>query len=251
MENGYGMTLEGKTALVTGGGSGIGLACAKRLALAGAKVMVSGRNELALKASGFDYLTMDVTDEASVCAAFETAGSIDILVNNAGAAATAPALKTDLDMWQAMLAVNLTGAFLCAKAAIPAMVKRGWGRYIVIGSTAGLKGYAYTAAYSAAKHGVLGLVKTLGIELAKTGVTANAICPGFTQTPLLDGSLDVIVQKTGCTKEVALDMLIKDNPMGRPVLPEEVAEAVFYLAGPLAAATNGQSIIIDGGECIS
>ncbi|PHS27713.1 MAG: 3-hydroxyacyl-CoA dehydrogenase [Robiginitomaculum sp.] len=245
------MNLEGKTALVTGGGSGIGLACAKRLADDGARVLVAGRNKAALKASGFDYLLMDVTKEKSVTEAFAKAGPIDVLVNNAGAAATAPALKTDMEMWQAMLAVNLTGAFLCAQATIPGMVERGWGRFIVIASTAGLKGYAYTAAYSAAKHGVLGLVKTLAIELAKTGVTVNAICPGFTQTPLLDGSLDVIMKKTGCTQEAALKRLIRDNPMGRAVLPHEVADAVSYVSGTGAGATNGQSIVIDGGESIA
>jgi len=245
------MNLEGKTALVTGGGSGIGLACANRLADDGARVLVIGRHEAALKATGFDYFLMDVTQEQSVKKAFAEAGPIDILVNNAGVAATAPALKTNMEMWQAMLAVNLTGAFLCAQAAIPAMVERGWGRFIVIASTAALKGYAYTAAYGAAKHGVLGLVKTLAIELAKTGVTANAICPGFTQTPLLDGSLAVIMKKTGCSQEEALRLLIKDNPMGRAVLPHEVADAVSYVSGAGSGATNGQAIVIDGGESIA
>lgn len=245
------MSLKGKTALVTGGGSGIGLACAQRLANEGAQVMVTGRHLETLKASGFDYVLMDVTDEASVRQAFTQTGPIDIVVNNAGAASTAPALKTTMDTWQAMLAVNLTGAFLCGQAAIPSMVERGWGRFIVIASTASLKGYAYTAAYSAAKHGVLGLVKTLAVELAKTGVTANAVCPGFTQTPLVTESLDVIMKKTGCTKEAALKTLIRDNPMGRLVQPEEVADAVAYLAGARASATNGQAIVIDGGECIS
>ncbi len=245
------MSLDGKTALVTGGGSGIGLACAHRLAEDGAKVLVSGRNEAVLKASPFNSVVMDVTDVASIKQAFIEAGPIDILVNNAGAAATAPALKTSLDMWQDMLAVNLTGAFLCAQATIPGMVERGWGRYIVIASTASLKGYAYTAAYSAAKHGVLGLVKTLGIELAKTGVTANAVCPGFTRTDLVAGSVRAIAQKTGRSEEDSLSTLIRDNPMGRLVEPSEVADAVSYLSGPGAAATNGQSIVIDGGEVIA
>ncbi len=240
-----------KTVLITGGGTGIGLACAHRFAQNGARVLVAGRKEGPLKASGFDYTVMDVTDETSVNQAFARVGPVDILVNNAGAAATAPALKTDLSMWQNMLAVNLTGAFLCARAALPGMVERRWGRFIVIASTASIKGYAYTAAYSAAKHGVLGLVKTLAIELAKTGVTSNAVCPGFTETALVTESLDMIMNKTGRSKEAALQSLVKANPMGRLVQPEEVAGAVLYLSGEGAAATNGQAIIVDGGEVIA
>jgi NAD(P)-dependent dehydrogenase (short-subunit alcohol dehydrogenase family) len=245
------MTLNGKTAWVTGGGSGIGLACAKRLAQLGARVIVSGRDETSLKATGFTPVVMDVTDEASVNAAFAAHGPVDILVNNAGAAASAPTLKTSLEVWQGMLAVNLTGAFLCAKAALPAMVERGWGRYIVIASTASLKGYAYTAAYCAAKHGVLGLTKSLAIELAKSGVTANAVCPGFTQTALVNNAVQTIMRKTGMTEEAAVNSLTKRNPMGRLVLPDEVAEAVAYLASPLAAATNGEALVVDGGEGVA
>ncbi len=245
------MTVKAKKALITGGGSGIGLAVAHRLAHDGAEVIVAGRNETRLKTSGFPYILMDVTDQQSVTSAFAEAGPIDILVSNAGSAATAPALKTDLDMWQNMLAVNLTGAFLCAQTAIPGMIEKGWGRFIVVASTASLKGYAYTAAYTAAKHGVLGLVKTLAIELARTGVTANAVCPGFTETELVAGSLETIMKKTGRSEKGALKALVRDNPMGRLVRPDEVADAVAYLSGTGAAATNGQAIIVDGGELAS
>lgn len=245
------MILKGKSALITGGGSGIGLSAARRLAQDGAQIIIAGRNEARLKATKFDYVVMDVADSASVRSAFRMIGPVDILVSNAGSVTTAPALKTNLEDWHTMLNVNLTGAFLCAQAAIPGMVERQWGRFIVIASTAALKGYAYTAAYCAAKHGVLGLTKSLAIELAKSGVTANAVCPGFTQTELVEQSLKTIARKTGKTEDAALKTLIRDNPMGRLVTPEEVAQAVAYLASPMAAATNGEAIVIDGGECVA
>ncbi len=237
-----------KHALVTGGGSGIGLAVARRLSEDGFRVTVSGRTERALAESGFAYVVMDVGDEDQVNAGFAKAGPVDIVVSNAGQAKTAPLLKTSLSLWQDMLRVNLTGAFLCAKAAIPAMVERGWGRFIVIASTSSLKAYAYTGAYTASKHGVLGLVRTLAIELAKTGVTANAVCPGFTDTELLSRSVDTIVNTTGMDREQAESALLASNPMQRAVTPAEVAEAVSWLAGTGAASTNGQAIVVDGGE---
>jgi len=242
------MTLTGKKALITGGGSGIGLACAHRLSDAGAEICVAGRHEDPLRASGFAYVVMDVSDEDSVRAARERTGPMDIVISNAGGATTAPALKTSLHTWNAMLAVNLTGAFLCAQNFAPDMISHGWGRFIVIGSTASLKGYAYSAAYCAAKHGVLGLVRTLAIEMAKTGVTVNALCPGFTRTALVTRAMDTIAHKTGRSREDALHTLIRDNPMGRLVEPEEVADAALWLCGDGAAATNGQTVVIDGGE---
>ena len=235
-------------ALVTGGGSGIGLAVARRLREDGFCITVSGRTERTLAASGFAHVVMDVTDEDQVNAAFASLGPVDLVVSNAGQAQTAPLLQTPLDLWQAMLAVNLTGAFLCARAAIPAMIERGWGRFIVIASSAALKGYAYTGAYTSSKHGVLGLVRTLAIELAKTGVTANAVCPGFTDTPLLSRSIDTIVGTTDMNREQAKGALLASNPMARAVTPVEVAAAVAWLAGSEAGATNGQAIVIDGGE---
>ena len=237
-----------KHALVTGGGSGIGLAVARRLSEDGFRVTVSGRTEQALADSGFAYVVMDVGDERQVEAAFASIDPVDVVVSNAGQAKTAPALKTPLSLWQEMLAVNLTGAFLCARAGIPAMLERGWGRFVVIASTSALKGYAYTAAYTASKHGALGLVRTLAIELAKTGVTANAVCPGFTDTELLSRSVDTIVATTDMDREQAKGALLASNPMERAVTPGEVAAAVSWLAGDEAGSTNGQAIVIDGGE---
>lgn len=240
--------MEQRRALVTGGGTGIGLAIAHALADNNVLVTVSGRNEQTLKATNLPYVLMDVTDEASVATALEQVGEVDILISNAGAAQTAPLLKTPLKLWQSMLNVNLTGAFLCARGAVPAMVRRGWGRVVVVASTSSLKAYPYTGAYTASKHGVLGMVKTLALELASTGVTANAVCPGFTRTDLLTRSIDNIVKTTGMDRDQALAALIKDNPMQRPIEPEEVAQAVLWLVSEQAAATNGQSVVIDGGE---
>jgi NAD(P)-dependent dehydrogenase (short-subunit alcohol dehydrogenase family) len=236
---------------ITGGGSGIGLEIARRFANAGDDVLIAGRQAARLKETGLAFVEMDVTDEASVKAGFAKAGRIDVFVANAGAAESAPALKTSKALWDSMLAVNLTGVFLCAREAAAQMVERKAGRIIVIASTASLKGYAYVSAYAAAKHGALGLVRSLAIELAKTGVTVNAICPGFTDTDLVMRSLDTIAAKTGRSKEDALKSLVKDNPQGRLVSPAEVAAAALWLASDEAAAVNGQSIVIDGGEVIS
>lgn len=240
-----------KRALITGGGSGIGLAAAHRLKEDGFDIIISGRSQARLEATGFQFVTMDVTDEASVDKAFSSIGGVDILVNNAGNAQTAPLLKTSLSTWNDMLAVNLTGAFLCAKAALPYMVDQGWGRFIVIASTSSVKGYAYTGAYASAKHGVIGLVKTLAIELAKSGVTSNAICPGFTETDILQRSIDNIVKKTGRSPDEALKALVKGNPMKRAIQPKEVAHAISWLADTRSASANGLTLPIDGGELIS
>ena len=240
-----------KRALVTGGGSGIGLATAHRLNEDGYEVIISGRSKKRLDKAKFQNVVMDVTDETSVTSAFEQIGGIDILISNAGNALTAPLLKTPLKQWNDMLSVNLTGAFLCAKAAIPHMVEKGWGRFIVIASTSSVKAYPYTGAYASAKHGVLGLVKTLALELAKTGVTSNAICPGFTQTDILTRSIDNIVSKTGRSPEEALKALVKDNPMKRAIAPAEVAHAVSWLVDDRSGSTNGVALPIDGGELIS
>ncbi len=236
---------------ITGGGSGIGLAVANAFAAASHEVIVAGRNTGKLEASGHRFVTIDVTDEASIAGALNTAGPIDVFVANAGAAATAPALKTKREIWDRMIAVNLTSVYLCAQAALPQMTERGWGRFIAIASTASLKGYAYAGAYSAAKHGALGWIRTLAVELAKTGVTANAICPGFTDTPLVDNALAATTEKTGRSRENALAEFVKDNPMGRLVQTDEVAAAALWLASDAAASVNGQAIAIDGGETTS
>lgn len=246
-----------RIALITGGGSGIGYVTAKRLAKAGVIVVLAGRNEAKLIAAsaeieGSSHIQMDVADASSVQAAFTRLGRQslvpDILVNNAGSAQTAPFEKTSLEKWNAMLAVNLTGAFLCTKEALPAMKAKGFGRIITIASTAGLRGYAYTAAYTAAKHGVIGMTKSLALELAGSGVTANTVCPGFTDTDIVRESVNNIVAKTGrCGKE-AMAELTKHNPEGRLITPEEVANTVAWLASDGASAINGQSIAVACGE---
>lgn len=236
---------------ITGGGSGIGLEIARRFAEAGDEVVIAGRNAARLKEASLPFTEMDVSDEASVKEGLAKAGRIDVLVANAGAAESAPALKTTKTQWDAMLAVNLTGVFLCAREAAAPMIERKSGRIIVVASTASLKGYPYVAAYAAAKHGALGLVRSLAIEWAKTGVTVNAICPGFTDTELVARSLDNIAAKTGRSKDDALKSLVQANPQGRLVSPAEVAAAAFWLASAEAAAVNGQSIVIDGGEVVS
>ncbi len=238
--------------LITGGGSGIGLATARRLSNDGYNVTVCGRGEAALKKSGFSYTLMDVTNPESVANGFAAAndhhGPVDIVISNAGAAQTAPALKTSLEMWNAMISVNLTGAFLCAQAGLPGMVERGFGRLIVVASTAALKAYPYTMAYTAAKHGTLGLVRSLAVELAKTGVTCNAVCPGFTDTDIVHSAVKNITAKTGRSEAEAMAAFTKDNPMGRLITPTEVADNIAWLCGPGASSVNGQAIVIDGGE---
>jgi NAD(P)-dependent dehydrogenase (short-subunit alcohol dehydrogenase family) len=237
--------------VVTGGGSGIGLAIARLLHERGFHVTVCGRGEARLAQTGMPYAVLDVRDRSSIERALETIGGCDIFIANAGSAQTAPALKTRDDVWDAMIATNLTSVFLCAQAAVPAMVDKGWGRFIAIASTASVKGYAYSAAYSAAKHGVLGWVRSLAIELAQTGVTANAVCPGFTDTPLIENAVTALEERTGRAREDVLSQFVKGNPMKRLVDPGEVAEAVAWLCSPGAAAVNGQAIMIDGGETIA
>lgn len=234
--------------MVTGGAGGIGRAIAAAFRDAGHAVRVAGRNEAMLRASGFPFVVLDVCEPESVAKALRSIEHIDVFVANAGGAETAPALKTPRDMWERMLALNLSSVFHCAQAAIPPMVSRGWGRFIVIGSTASLTGYRYASAYAAAKHGVLGFVRSLALEVAKTGVTANALCPGYTDTPMIAAAVDAVVSKTKRSREEAFATFSDSNPMGRLVNPEEVAAAALWLASEQAAAVNGQAIAIDGGE---
>jgi NAD(P)-dependent dehydrogenase (short-subunit alcohol dehydrogenase family) len=237
-----------RRALVTGGGSGIGLAIARALADAGFETTVAGRNRERLRACGLPFFLMDVTNESEVEAAFRKHGPFDIVVANAGAVKTAPLVKTSRESWDEMLAVNLTGVFLCARYGVPAMIDKGWGRFIAVASIAGLRGAAYAGAYAAAKHGVLGLIKSLAIELGKTGVTANALCPGYTDTDMVERSVAAITAKTGRTRYETMKTLLKDNPQGRLVTPDEVAAAALWLASEEAGSVNGQAIVIDGGE---
>lgn len=249
--------LDGAHALITGGGTGIGAAIAVRLGGAGARITVVGRRPEPLQkvADGLktaQAVSFDVTDEAEVEEGLASAtgrfGPVDILVNNAGAAESSPFDRTTLDTWRAMLEVNLTGAFLLSRAVLPAMVERGWGRIVSIASTAGLKGYAYVAAYCAAKHGVVGMTRSLALEVARKGVTVNAVCPGYTETELLAKSLVGITAKTGASEDEARAQLRENNPQGRFVSPEEVAEAATWLVGPNTDAINGQAIAVAGGE---
>ena len=250
--------LSGKRALVTGGGTGIGAAIARALMTAGAEVIIAGRRaEIlhqaadALGLSRDACSVLDVTDAASIAAAAETLGAVDILVNNAGQAASAPFRKSDIALLDAMLDVNLRGTWRMTQAVLPAMTKRGWGRVINIASTAGLRGYAYVSAYVAAKHAVVGLTRALALEVARQGVTVNAVCPGFTETPLLDAAIANITSATGRDDSTARAELARDNPQGRLVRPEEVANTVLWLAGPDAGAINGQSIAVCGGEVMT
>jgi 3-hydroxybutyrate dehydrogenase len=247
----------GRHALITGGGTGIGAAIAARLSEMGARITVVGRRpepleEVADGLDGAQPVPFDVTDEAAVEEGLKTAterfGPVDVLINNAGAADSSPFTRTTPDAWRAMLDVNLTGAFLMSRAVLPGMVERGWGRIVSIASTAGLKGYAYVAAYCAAKHGVIGMTRSLALEVAQKGVTVNAVCPGYTETELLSESVENIVDKTGVSEDEARAQLLESNPQGRFVSPEEVAEAATWLMSSNAGAITGQAIVVAGGE---
>lgn len=250
-------TIPGEHALVTGGGSGVGRAIALALAAAGIDVTICGRREAELaKVAGENDrifgIAADVTDEAAMAALYQRAqaarGPFDIVVANAGMAGSAPAHKTALSDWQRTLDVNLTGAFLTVKPALAGMAVRKAGRIVFIASTAGLKGYAYVAPYVAAKHGVVGLMRALAAETAKSGVTVNAVCPGFVETEMLEESIQRIIEKTGRSVEQARSSLASNNPQGRFIQPQEVAAAVLWLCGDAAQSITGQAISISGGE---
>jgi NAD(P)-dependent dehydrogenase (short-subunit alcohol dehydrogenase family) len=246
--------LDGKHAVVTGASRGIGLAVARSLLAQGARVTLMARDAAALDAAarelggGVAWQAADVSDAASVEQAFVRAGVVDILVNNAGQAASSPFMRTDAAVWQRMLDVNLSGAYHCIQAALPGMLDAGWGRIVNVASTAGLTGYRYVAAYCAAKHGLVGLTRALALELAAKGITVNAVCPGYTETDIVQEAVANIVRKTGRSEEQARAELASGNPQGRLVRPEEVAHAVAMLCMPDAAAMNGQSIAVAGGE---
>ncbi len=260
MSNSY--PLEGLHAVVTGGGSGIGAAIAQALIADGARVTLMGRRLEKLKAQrdrldvdggpSVELQVCDVGDEASVrqafAAAVAAAGPVDLLVNNAGQVETAPMVKTSLETWQRLLNVNLTGTFLCSREVLPAMTERRFGRIVNVASTAALKGYAYVAAYCAAKHGVLGLTRALALETARKGVTVNAVCPGYTVTDIVAGAIDTIVAKTGRSPEEARAELAAVNPQGRLIDPAEVAASVAWLARRDSGSITGQAIAVAGGE---
>ncbi len=242
------MTTDPKRVLITGGGSGIGLEIARAFDRNGDAVVIAGRNRKRLEETGLPFVQMDVTDDAAISETAAQQDPVDIMIACAGGAETMPALDTPKDVWDRMIALNLTSVYACSKAFVPPMKDRGWGRFIAIASTASIVGYPYAGAYAAAKHGVLGWVKTLALELARSGVTANAICPGYTDTPMIGKAVETIAKKTGRSEEEALKTFTRSNPSGRLVSPAEIAAAARWLASPEAASVNGQAIVIDGGE---
>lgn len=246
------MSIEGRRVLVTGGGSGAGADLALGFARAGAaEVVICGRRTAALERVAAQHdairaLACDVTDEASVRDLFGRAGRVDVVIANAGAADSAVLARTSLDQWNAMIAVNLTGVFLSFREGLRQF--DGWGRLIAVASTAGLKGYAKVAPYAAAKHGVMGLVRSVALEVARTPVTANAICPGFLDTEMTEHSIRVISEKTGRSAVEARQALERMSPQGRLYQPAEVTSAALWLCSDGASGVNGQGIVISGGE---
>jgi 2-hydroxycyclohexanecarboxyl-CoA dehydrogenase len=259
-------------AVVTGASRGIGAAIARRLAADGMRLTLLGRGLDALQdladslpgpriesrmASPLDSpwhaaVACDVGDAGQVARAFaaarERAGPIAVLVNNAGQAATAPLVRTDDALWQQMLHVNLTGTFLCTRAALPDMLVARAGRIVNVASTAGQRGYAYCSAYAAAKHGVVGMTRSLALEVAQQGITVNAVCPGFTDTEIVAESVQRIVDRTGRSAAEALAEFTRHNPQGRLVQPDEVAATVAWLCSEGAASIHGQCLSVSGGE---
>lgn len=252
-----GTRLSGRHAFVTGGGTGIGAAIARALANDGAMVTISGRRQPPLDAvaeasASIRTCLLDVTDETMtetvVKQAADRSGPIDILVANAGIAETQPVAKADLGFWRRTMATNLDGAYLSMRAVLPAMLERDWGRIIAIASVAGHKGVARGTAYCASKHGLIGLCRALAEETLKTGITVNALCPGFVRTAIVERSVENIVAKTGRSPEEALKTLAGMNPNGRLVEPEEVASAALWLCGSDTGSVTGQSLQIAGGH---
>jgi len=248
--------LTGKTALITGGGRGIGRVIALAFAREGARIAVAARTSEQVQrvaheiGDGAVALVCDVADSESVTRMFHELGDVDILVNNAGIAESATLVNTTDELWHRHLSINLSGTFYCTRAALPAMLKKGWGRVINIASIAGKTGAPYIAAYSASKHGVLGLTKSIAVEVAMMGITVNAICPGYVDTEMVSRGVERITSRTGRTAEEALDTLKKMSPQHRLVTPEEVAALALLLASDEGRGINGQGINIDGGSVL-
>lgn len=249
--------LTGRHALVTGGGTGIGLAIARVFAAQGAEVTITGRRlgvlqEAARATRGLHPLVMDVAEEDSVATAAAEAiaarGPMTICIANAGIAEGRNLLKTDLAEWRRMMAINLDGAFLTIRACLPGMKEAGWGRIIAISSIAGVRGLKGAPAYTASKHGLIGLTRGLSQDLLGSGITANALCPGYTATDIVTRNVDSIAARAGVSEEKALEIMVAANPHGKLVSPAEVAAAALWLCGPGSDSVNGQAIEIAGGQ---
>ena len=249
------MDLSHSKVLVTGGGSGLGRVLAVAFAGTGADVHICGRRreplaELAAAHANITAHQLDVTDENGTEAMFDAIGAVEIVIANAGIADSAPLHRTTSEMWHRMMAVNLTGCFLTFRAGLQRLrqAKAEWGRLVAISSTTGLSGHKYASAYSAAKHGVNGLVRSTAAELAGSGITANALCPGYLDTEMTGRSIDNIIAKTGKSRQEAIDLLAGISPLDRLIAPQEVSSAALWLCGPGSDAVNGQTIAINGGE---
>lgn len=249
--------LADRHAVVTGAGRGIGAAIADKLHDLGAQLtlMDIAAEHLKVKCEelpGARSFTVDATDAAAVKQSFNDAadqsGPVAILVNNVGVGASAPFTKIDNDNWRWMMDINLNSVFYCTQQVLPAMMENGWGRIINMGSTAGVKGFAYIAAYCTAKHGVIGLTRALAIETARSGITVNAVCPGYANTDLLEKTITNIMEKTGMSRDKAEDSLKANNPQGRFIEPYEIANTVAWLCLPGSESITGQSIAVAGGE---
>ncbi len=248
------MSLTGRRALVTGGGRGIGAAVAQALASAGAEVVITGRTAGVLDevagAIGGTAVVADVTDRAAMDAVVEHVGVVDILVNNAGIAESRPLVKTDDELWDRTMEINATAPFRLCRALVPGMMERGWGRVVNIASNAGLTGYQYTAAYCASKHALVGMTRALALDVGASGVTVNAVCPGWVATEMAERAVANIVAKTGRSREKAVAALAGMSAQRRLVDADEVAAAVAYLCGDGARGVHGQTLVIDGGQVL-
>ena len=248
------MILTNRHALITGGGTGIGLAIARTLAAQGAQVTITGRRRDILQSVATDQihaLAMDVTDEAqqieTIAQAVSERGAINICVANAGIAEGRSLQKTTMEFWRQIMATNLDGAFITIRESLRSMLESDWGRVIAISSIAGVRGLKGGGAYSASKHGVIGLIRSYSEEYLGSHITFNAICPGYVDTPIIDHNLEVI-QKRGFSREDAMNMMVSANPHKQLIPPQDIAEAALWLCSPYSGSVNGQTLEIAGGQ---